>query len=262
MGFGLRLCGESSHSSDLFGRTLSIEPSPRTPSLRHLSLHLVNDAFNSSSGIQMRPIQIIMNHLAVATGTLVSTLNQWKSYTPNLSETGSVDFDGQIYQLKLVWVTVAVRTAGLKKIHVPIQTIFQDPSFTRARAEAILLPCDNAIEGISMGNQSLVSFKMVLITLGGQWWNSRSKTMDHINISRHTWIAWIALPFQNQSLFAKSKTTCKALQCRAVFAEKHHKFDVSNLKTLLSHVEILSCCTPRQLLQTTSNQRNFLVKKR
>ena len=155
-------------------------------------------------------------------------------------------------------VTVAVRT-GLKKIHVPIQTIFQDPSFTCAQAEAILLAGDNA-EVIFMG-QALVSFKMVQITLGGQIVDQRlwiTSTLQDILRLDCIAIFKIKASWQNQKPLARL-----SLQCRLglFFAKKHQKFDVSNLKTLLSHAEMLSCCTPNQVFQTTSNPWIFWVKR-
>ena len=141
-----------------------------------------------------------MNHLAVVTGTLVSTLTPLKV----LLETGYVDLDGQIYRLKLVWghcrcedrawKKSTFRSRQSSKIHLSL--------VHRLRRSFCLVTTP---EVIFMGQSPVVQ-----ITLGGQSWNSRSKTMDHINTSRHTLLR-LHCHFQNQSLLAKSKTACKAL---------------------------------------------------
>lgn len=148
-------------------------------------------------------------------------------------------------------VTVAVRT-GLKKIHVPIQTIFQDPSFTCAQAEAILLPRDNA-EVIFMG-QALVSFKMVQITLGGQIVDQRlwiTSTLQDILCLDCIAIFKIKASWQNQKPLARLPLSSADWGC---FLPRNTRNATSRTWKLCW--AMWRCChavLQNQVFQTTSN---------
>lgn len=178
-----------------------------------------------------------------------------------LLETGCVNLDGQIYRLKLVWGHCRCEDR-------PEKNPRSDPDNL---PRSIFHLCTGWGDP-SASWQRRSNFHGAGTRLFPKWFKSRWEVSGEI-VDQRLWITStlqdipsldcigifkIKASLQNQEPLARL-----SLQCRLglFFAKKHQKFDVSNLKTLLSHAEMLSCCTPNQVFQTTSNPWIFWVKR-